>query len=148
MPADDEHDGTTFEAIPEEECLRLLATQAIGRVAVAELNAAPLVVPVNFVLDGRDVIFRTEYGTKFRRAVLSEQPVSFEVDGIDPGRRSGWSVLLECEATETDPAELGHLSLEPWAPGAKPHWVRLTARSISGRRIRLTYRPTDSRGYL
>jgi nitroimidazol reductase NimA-like FMN-containing flavoprotein (pyridoxamine 5'-phosphate oxidase superfamily) len=148
MAGHDESDATTFEAISKAECLQLLATQVIGRVAVAEFNAAPLVVPVNFVLDGEDVLFRTDYGTKFRRAVLGEQPVSFEVDAVDPGRRSGWSVLVQGDATEADVSQLGHLSLEPWAPGAKEHWVRLTARTISGRRIQLTYRPADARGYL
>ena len=140
---------STFEAIPQDECLRLLASQSIGRIAVADFNAAPLVVPVNYRLDGEAIVFRTDYGSKFRLAVLGEQPVSFEIDGVDPGRRTGWSVLLQGNAAEIDEPEGERLSLQPWAPGRKSHWVRVAPGSITGRRIRLA--PTsgaDRRGYI
>ena len=142
-------DGVALENVPREECLALLASQVIGRVAVADFNAAPLVVPVNYVLDGEDVVFRTDYGSKFRLAVLGEAPVSFEIDGLDPGRRSGWSVLLQGTASEL-PEEAGRrLRLQPWAPGSKTHWVRIVPDSITGRRIRLSETSaSDNRGYL
>src|SRR5438105_5745024 len=95
MTSDDISGGAVLETIPRDECIGLLGSQVIGRVAVAEFGAAPLVVPVNFVLVGEDVLFRTDYGSKFRLAVLGEHPVSFEVDGVDGGRRTGWSVLLQ-----------------------------------------------------
>jgi hypothetical protein len=48
-------------------------------------------------------------------------------------------VIIVGEAEEvTDPAEADRLEgfeLEPWAPGAKTHWVRIRATSASGRRI-------------
>ena len=148
-PEHAEGDGVSFGEIPREECLALLAAHFIGRVAVADFNAAPLVVPVNYVLDGEDVVFRTDYGSKFRLAVLGEAPVSFEIDGLDSGRRSGWSVLLQGSASEL-PEEAAHrLRLQPWAPGAKAHWVRIVADSITGRRIRLSDPPaSENRGYL
>ncbi|HWC12774.1 MAG TPA: pyridoxamine 5'-phosphate oxidase family protein [Acidimicrobiales bacterium] len=139
-------DGTTFEEIPRDECFRLLAGQTIGRVAVADFGAAPLVVPVNFLVVGEAVIFRTDYGSKFRLAVLGEQPVSFQVDEVEPGRPSGWSVLLQGNATEVAESEEEHLSLRPWAPGAKSHWVRIAPDVVSGRRIRLAPFPGDDRG--
>ena len=59
------------QVLSREECLRLLATAPVGRVAVAVTGEAPLVVPVNFLfVDGR-ILFRTDYGTVFRSAVLS-----------------------------------------------------------------------------
>ena len=142
--------GVAFENIPREECLRLLASQIIGRVAVADFNGPPLVVPVNFVLDGEAVVFRTDYGSKFRLAVLREAPVSFEVDGVDPGQRTGWSVLLQGPATELPEGEAQGLRLQPFAPGGKTHWVRIEPQSITGRRIRFSEsRPwVDGRGYL
>jgi nitroimidazol reductase NimA-like FMN-containing flavoprotein (pyridoxamine 5'-phosphate oxidase superfamily) len=151
--ADDEPDATspasTFEVIPRDECLLLLASQSIGRVAVADFGAAPLVVPVNFLLEGEAVVFRSDYGSKFRLAVLGEHLVSFEIDGIDPGRRTGWSVLVQGEATEFDESQGERLSLEPWAPGRKSHWVRIAPDSITGRRIRLApISGSDGRGYL
>ncbi|MEA2844549.1 MAG: uncharacterized protein QOJ69_2220 [Actinomycetota bacterium] len=148
----------TLEVITPEECFRLLAAQSVGRVAVAEPDAAPLVVPVNFVVDGESVVFRTDEGSKFDLAVLAGRPVSFEVDGLDGGRRCGWSVLLQGTAAEVaeprddvdvpgrdvperdvperDVPERELAALRPWAPGSKGHWVRIVARAISGRRIR------------
>ncbi len=82
MSSDDVDAVSSFEAIPRDECLRLLATQQIGRIAVADFNAAPLIVPVNFLVDGEAVLFRTDYGSKFRLAVLAGHPVSFEVDVV------------------------------------------------------------------
>jgi uncharacterized protein len=144
-----EGDGPTLEEIPREECFRLVAGQTIGRVAVAEFGTAPLVVPVNFLLVGEAVVFRTDYGSKFRLVVLGEHPVSFQVDGVEPGRPSGWSVLLQGYATELDEHEEQQLRLQPWAPGAKSHWVRIVPDTVSGRRIRLAPFPgADKGGYL
>jgi len=142
-------DDTTFEPIPREECLQLIASQSIGRVAVADYGAAPLVVPINFVLDGESVVFRTDYGSKFRLAVLGDHPVSFEVDAVEPGRRTGWSVLVQGAAEEALNAQSQGLGVEPWAPGRKSHWVRIVPVSITGRRIRLpVVSAADGRGYL
>ncbi len=147
-PAAGVDDGVTFETLFREECLGLLADQVIGRVAVADFNSAPLVVPVNYLLDRETVVFRTDYGSKFRLAVLGEQPVSFQVDAVEPGHPSGWSVLLQGNATELGESDAEELRLRPWAPGAKSHWVRIVPDSVSGRRIRLAPFPGDSDGYL
>jgi len=142
--------GLTFEEIPREECLTLLANQGLGRVAVADFNAAPLVVPVNFLVDGEAIVFRTDYGSKFRLAVLRGAPVSFQIDGVDAGQRTGWSVLVQGSATEVPDGDVSRLRLQPWAPGQKFHWVRIAAESVTGRRIRLSeLRPwVDGRSYL
>ncbi len=140
--------GPTLEEMSREDCFRLLASQFIGRVAVAEFGSAPLVVPVNFLLDGEAVVFRTDYGSKFRLAVLGEHPVSFEVDGIDRGSASGWSVLVQGAATEIEESEWERHPLRAWAPGSKRLWVRIMAEVISGRRIQLAPYPGSSRdGY-
>lgn len=130
-----EGSGPAFGEISREECLELLASQSVGRVAVADFGAAPLVVPVNFVLDGDDVVFRTDYGGKFHLAVVDQQPMSFEVDGVDTARRRGWSVLVRGRAAEVTEGDRDRLSLHPWAPGHKSHWVRVRAEAVSGRRI-------------
>jgi nitroimidazol reductase NimA-like FMN-containing flavoprotein (pyridoxamine 5'-phosphate oxidase superfamily) len=96
------------------------------------------VFPVNFVLDRHMVVFRTDEGTKLDTACRGSR-VAFEVDGTDAADRTGWSVVIRGEAVEvTDPAELARLRklpLDPWAPGAKTHYVRILPAVLTGRRI-------------
>ena len=127
------------EVIYREECLRLLEEEQVGRVGVSD-HGSPLVLPVNYVLDGDTVVFRTAPGTKLDAAMRS--PVAFEVDEIDHTTRSGWSVVIRGVAEEVTSfsgpgvrERLESLPLQPWAPGEKAHLVRITPRSITGRRV-------------
>jgi hypothetical protein len=52
----------------------------------------PLILPVNYLLLGNEVAFRTDPGSKLRAAVINT-PVAFEVAGVDPQPEVGWSVL-------------------------------------------------------
>ena len=74
--------------------------------------------------------------------------MSFQVDGLEPGRPSGWSVLIQGNATELEDGDRELLRLQPWAPGAKSHWVRIAPDLVTGRRIRLAPFPGDPGGYL
>lgn len=91
-------------------------------------------------------MLRSDIGHKLR--ALRHQPVSFQVDEIDPFHRTGWSVLVSGVASEAAPADVAHLFVEPWAPGEKDHWVRLVPATVTGRRIRLPELPVDTRGDL
>lgn len=126
--------------IERAECLRLLVRTGFGRVAVNTGSEVPVIRPVNYVFDeaSQSIIFRTAYGSKFQ-AMLNSARAAFEIDGVDPATETGWSVIV-VGVTErvTNPVELRRLEslgLEPWAPGSKPHWVRVRAGTISGRRI-------------
>jgi uncharacterized protein len=128
-----------MEKLSRQECLRLLATQAVGRLGVVS-GIHPLIVPVNYALDGEAIVFRTDAGLKLDAA--AGQPVAFEVDELDVERHAGWSVHVwgkASEITEFDTVALRErvhaLALVPWAPGDKTHWVRITAVSIEGRRL-------------
>ena len=135
-----------------DECLRLLAATSgrVGRVAIDEPGSPPIVRPVNFVFDERSqsVVFRSAPGSKLTRILGSAMAV-FEIDGGDPVERTGWSVIIVGEVEEvTDAADIDRLEdleLEPWAPGAKAHWVRIRTTSASGRRIvrTLDFSPGD-----
>lgn len=123
------------------ECLRLLAAGSVGRIAVnAPHRPQPMIRPVNYAFDhaSQSVLIRSEFGSKLS-ALLRAVRATFEVDGIDPVDRVGWSVIIEGFTEEiTDPSELKRvkeLGLEPWAPGRKGHWVRIRASTVSGRRI-------------
>ena len=103
-------------------------------------DGAPLIRPVNYVFDDRSqsVVFRTGRGSKFH-ALLRSANAAFEIDGIDERSRTGWSVVMRGVTDEvvgpTEIRRLDRLGLEPWAPGAKPHWMYIRAWTVSGRRI-------------
>jgi nitroimidazol reductase NimA-like FMN-containing flavoprotein (pyridoxamine 5'-phosphate oxidase superfamily) len=107
------------------------------------------VFPVNFVLDRHMVVFRTDEGTKLDAACRGSR-VAFEIDGTDPAARTGWSVLIRGEAIEvSDPGELARLRkllLDPWAPGAKGHYVRILPAALTGRRIGAPGEPSHRDG--
>jgi uncharacterized protein len=126
-----------WQELTRSECFALLAREHVGRVAVVD-DRGPVVFPVNFVLDRHMVVFRTDEGTKLDAACRGSR-VAFEIDGADAAAHSGWSVVVRGEAIEvTGPAELARLRrlrLDPWAPGAKTHYVRILPAVLTGRRI-------------
>jgi uncharacterized protein len=133
-----------LEVIDREECLRLLAGDEIGRLAVIAGNT-PVVLPVNYALDGETVVFRSDPGTKVERGPRAR--ASFEVDCFDRERRTGWSVVatgrLE-EVTRYDAAtfdRVQQLAVDPWAAGDKAHWMRLIPDRVTGRRVVSRSRP-------
>jgi nitroimidazol reductase NimA-like FMN-containing flavoprotein (pyridoxamine 5'-phosphate oxidase superfamily) len=128
--------------LDRSECLRLLAATEIGRVAVSVTDwPQPMIRPVSYIFDeaSQSVLIRSAPGSKLH-ALLRSSKAAFEIDGTDPARRIGWSVIILGVSEEiTNPAELGRigaLGLDPWAPGHKGHWIRIRANTISGRRIR------------
>jgi nitroimidazol reductase NimA-like FMN-containing flavoprotein (pyridoxamine 5'-phosphate oxidase superfamily) len=128
---------TWMQQLTAEQCWDLLAGVPVGRLAVL-VDSLPEVYPVNFAVDGRSIVFRTDEGNKLRG--LGRSPsVCFEADELDVEAKSGWSVLVKGTAREiTDSEERRRaeaLSLEFWARGAKSRWVRIEPFAISGRRI-------------
>lgn len=126
--------------LSRDECLRLLASHSFGRLAVSMGEGPPVIRPVNYVFDkpSQSVAFRTAPGSKFH-ALLRSADAAFEIDGIDEGSRTGWSVIMRGVTDEvTNPSQIRHLDglgLEPWAPGPKRHWMHIRAWTVSGRRI-------------
>jgi nitroimidazol reductase NimA-like FMN-containing flavoprotein (pyridoxamine 5'-phosphate oxidase superfamily) len=148
MGADrDSLDGGELEVLEHDECFRLLATMEVGRIAITvEPGTAPVVVPVNFVLDERTVVIRSDPGSTTFGALIG--PVSFQVDLIDPFHRTGWSVLVRGPIEELAVEDIAHLSLTPWAAGAKHRWLRVVPTAVSGRRLHLPAIVVgDDRGY-
>jgi nitroimidazol reductase NimA-like FMN-containing flavoprotein (pyridoxamine 5'-phosphate oxidase superfamily) len=127
--------------LSRSECLELLAATEFGRVVLSTASAAsPLIRPVNYRFDEptNSVIFRTGEGSKFHALARSARAL-FEIDAIDPQARTGWSVIVSGRTEQvTAPAEirrLEQLGLSPWAQGHHLHWIRIRARTVSGRRI-------------
>jgi nitroimidazol reductase NimA-like FMN-containing flavoprotein (pyridoxamine 5'-phosphate oxidase superfamily) len=129
---------TGIEWLDRDECLRLLAESEVGRLAVIE-GGVPMIFPVNYHLDGEAIVFRTGPGTKLEHGLRA--PACFEIDEFEPEHRRGWSVVgvgRLREVTHYDGKTLERvkaLPLDPWAPGDKPHWMRLAFAELTGRRV-------------
>ena len=128
----------TLEEIAEEECLQLLASHSVGRIAVVS-EGRPFIFPVNYILEGHTVAFRTDPGTKLEAATMG--PVAFEIDGFDALYHSGWSVLVRGIGRELTGAldswseRVTARYLLPWAAGEKEHWVAIAEPVFTGRRV-------------
>ncbi|WP_448623643.1 pyridoxamine 5'-phosphate oxidase family protein [Geodermatophilus sp. URMC 64] len=111
----------SLDVIPVDECYALLAGQEVGRIGV-NAEHYPLIIPVNYGMDGRTIVIRTHPGTTLSAA--SHANVAFEVDEIDRRARTGWSVLVRGQAEELTSGHgadmifrtLAH-GIQPWAPG-------------------------------
>jgi nitroimidazol reductase NimA-like FMN-containing flavoprotein (pyridoxamine 5'-phosphate oxidase superfamily) len=127
-----------LDALSTQECQTLLANHSFGRVAVWS-GDHPAVLPVLYRLLDGDVVFRTAPGEKLIAAALGEEVV-FEIDAVEPARRTGWSVNVVgrpehiVDHAERQRAEA--LGLEPWAGDYRDDYVRLHTVQVSGRRIR------------
>jgi nitroimidazol reductase NimA-like FMN-containing flavoprotein (pyridoxamine 5'-phosphate oxidase superfamily) len=123
--------------LDEPECLRLLGSVAVGRIALTR-HALPVILPVNFALDGQTIVVRTGVGS-ILAAARDGVVVAFEADEVDEHLETGWSVLVTGTMREvTGASELlrvQRLHLYPWAGGARPFYVRITPGIVSGRRV-------------
>jgi len=127
-----------FTEIPPDECLVLLSTHSMGRLGLVH-EGRPFIFPVNYLLDGKTIVFRTDPGLK-----LSETPlrkVALEVDDVDLEARTGWSVLVQGHAFEItraiDRRSVARrlLPVSPFAPGEKDHWIQIEVDEVTGRRL-------------
>jgi nitroimidazol reductase NimA-like FMN-containing flavoprotein (pyridoxamine 5'-phosphate oxidase superfamily) len=126
--------------LPDEEAWEFLRGRELGRLAyhlVGEVH----IVPVNYVVSGGRVVFRTTAGSKLLGVVMNED-VAFEVDEVGDDRAT--SVVLRGTAellrgAEADAADA--LPLRPWVLTDKDQLVAVEVREISGRRFRLDRRP-------
>jgi nitroimidazol reductase NimA-like FMN-containing flavoprotein (pyridoxamine 5'-phosphate oxidase superfamily) len=131
----------SLDPMPREECLRLLADNQVGRLAVS-LHGQPIIFPVNYVLDGDVVVFRTDPGEKLEGATLAR--VAFEIDHVNSELKQGWSVVVEgigryiTDAIDEVSERRRNLPLKTWAPGEKEHWVEILDPQITGRRLSTT----------
>jgi nitroimidazol reductase NimA-like FMN-containing flavoprotein (pyridoxamine 5'-phosphate oxidase superfamily) len=119
------------------ECFCLLEAGGVGRVGFMSPDGIEM-LPVNFAVAGKAIVFRTAPDTLL--AAYGDSRLSFEADHLDEARRAGWSVLVQGHAHRvTGEAEVRRLEratcLEPWAPGARDVYVRITPVRISGRCI-------------
>jgi hypothetical protein len=123
--------------IDEATCLRLLRDEHIGRLGLS-VGSLPVILPVNFVVDGMTILFRSEDGEKTRAASLGSV-ACLEVDRIDPFEHDGWSVMATGRLALVPPERVDayeRFPIVPWALGNESRLIELGIELLSGRSIR------------
>lgn len=129
-----------LQAMSRDECLRLLASRSLGRVAFTE-RALPAIRPVNYALVGSHLLLRTEAEGLGRR--LDGQIVAFEVDEFDHDSSTGWSVVLTGSARllrhQGELVRNDGVSPVPLAGPGRDGTVCIVPGQITGRRVTPEY---------
>src|SRR5215472_9143675 len=95
------------------------------------------ILPVNHVVDGQDVAFRTAHGSKLS-AAGGQNLATFEADHYNEQAQSGWSVVVTGRAevvdAEADVQRLTRRGLYPWVAAVQhPFWIRIRLFFLMGR---------------
>lgn len=127
--------------LTEDESYSKLETEKLGRLVVRRSDDMDI-FPINYVIDGKNIYFRTAEGNKLFSVGLNNY-VLFEVDNSTA--YTAWSVVIKGHAEIVrDYSEIQRcdsLPLRPWVPTLKYNYVRIEPKEISGRAFRLGEEP-------
>jgi hypothetical protein len=125
------------EMLARQECMRLLASHPVGRVAVV-VDGWRMTFPVSHrVVHYDDIVFHSEDVSKVA-GTSSGVRMSLEIDDLDESGELGWSVAVHGVGREVDPSEMARLrklGLEPGGLAASAHWIRIRPEKITGYRF-------------
>ena len=129
-------DHLSMVELPELDCWELLSEHEFGRLAFHLLDTVHI-VPINYAVHRRGVVFRTAEGTKLLGLSLNRD-VALEVDQhtADQAR----SVVVHGRARELQgrEARLAEAQLlRPWVEGEDLHVFRIDPTEVTGRAFRL-----------
>ena len=119
-----------------EECWELLESEEFGRLAY-RLADEVHIVPINYLVDERSLLFRTAPGNKLLAAAL-QSDVALEIDWHDD--MAAWSVVARGHLRQLDEAQahrVDELARRSWLATDKYEVVELEPEALTGRRFRL-----------
>ena len=127
-----------LDVLSLDDCLGLLRATTVGRLAFVS-DDWPAVFPVNYglveVCERRWLALRTRPGNVIDRAPLK---VAFQIDGVDPIRKHGWSVLVRGTLQRVDPDAADfrdRFDPQPWILEDRDAWLIVEPFAITGRRL-------------
>lgn len=127
--------------LTEDECWQKLGAHELGRLAFTIVDEQHI-LPVNYVVDGPCLLFRSAPGSKLFGAALGSQ-VALEIDEI--GASSAWSVVargIPRILPEDEEYRADVLDLRSWVATPKFLVVEIVVEEVSGRAYHL-YRPGE-----
>ncbi len=123
--------------LDEAECLRLLGHERFGRLGMS-VASLPVILPVNYTLDGMTIVFRSEDGAK-TRAAEHGAVACLEIDHSDSFEHIGWSVLATGRLGVAEPSMAEYYERLPvvsWALSGPSCFLELSIELLSGRSLR------------
>lgn len=124
------------EEMSTDECWAMLNAHEFGRVAF-HLGPEVHLVPVNYAVSGKSLLFRTAPGSKLVGCVMNPDIV-FEIDQYDDRTASSVIVRGSARRLHEDQQHLADdIGLHPWVPTPKYEVVEIRADEVTGRRFYL-----------
>ena len=131
-------DKPWLETLDLETCLEYLRMEQVGRIAII-VDGSPIVLPITYRLLETSgltwIALRTRPGNVIDQASMN---AAFEIDGIDPARRGGWSVLVRGALQHVDPEAASfreRFDPEPWMTTDRGLWLIIEPYAITGREL-------------
>ena len=128
-------DRNGLEVLERAECLQLLATSKIGRLAYSR-GGTLAVIPVNVACADDRMLFRLGTGAALA-AVYDKQLLTLEVDAIDLDTWCGWSINIVGAPEEIPAALAGTVGqgLRSWLRPESTRLFSLRTDHLEGRRL-------------
>lgn len=128
------------EELSQERCWDLLRSNTTGRFGFLQQGRV-MILPVNYLVDGQSIYFRTAGDGSIAEAVPSLES-SLQIDDSRADRSEGWSVLVSGASSRVEDQDLltrlwGKVMAEPWAGGERNLFIRIHAESVTGRHVHL-----------
>jgi len=131
-------DESWLETLDLESCLAHLRREQVGRIGIV-VDGSPIVLPITYRLLETSgltwIALRTRPGNVIDQASMN---VAFEIDGIDPTRRGGWSVLVRGALQPVDPEAASfreRFDPEPLLTADRGLWLIIEPYAITGREL-------------
>jgi nitroimidazol reductase NimA-like FMN-containing flavoprotein (pyridoxamine 5'-phosphate oxidase superfamily) len=128
------------ERLGDSECLELLGTARVGRLAYTG-RYGPTVLPVVYKLHEGSIVFHTFRDTFTEEDLRTgigdaEYHVAFEIEQVDPEALEGWTVLVTGPAhhvdTEDEYDSIINAGADPLPEAQAEHLIRVKLHSITG----------------
>lgn len=139
------HTESPVRELTLEECWALLESEELGRLAYRLVDEVHI-VPINYVVDEGELLFRTAPGNKLLAAALHSE-VAFEIDWFDHDH--AWSVVARGTMHVLDEVQehrVDALPTRPWVPTLKYDVIGVRPDIVTGRSFRLERAPDDGPG--
>ena len=125
-------DESPVREMTQDECWEMLRRTEFGRLAF-HLGPEVHLVPINYAVDGRTLLFRTAPGSKLVGVAMNSDVV-FEIDEYD--EHTARSVIMRGIARRLDEDEQHRadaVPVHPWVPPLQYEVVEISADEVTGR---------------